>query len=127
MISSICISLGSLFAASPSHRQNTQKTIDLKSEVCDRFKADSSLRILLFSAQEQSLASFTRQDVSFPSQIEVRVNGDEVKANYKGLKNKPGSTRPADLTSFVRKTPNYKNTLSITYALTQKGSVKEVS
>lgn len=127
MIFSICISLGSPFAASPSHRQNTQKTIDLKSEVCDRFKADSSLRILLFSAQEQPLANFTRQDVSFPSQIEVRVNGDEVKANYKGLKNKPGSTRPADLTSFVRKTPNYKNTLSITYALTQKGSVKEVS
>lgn len=74
------------------------------------------------------MAGFTRQEVAFPGQIEVRVNGEEVKANYKGLKNKPGSTRPADITDFVRKSPaEYKNTLLITYALTQKASGTEVS
>jgi E3 SUMO-protein ligase PIAS1 len=62
-------------------------------------------------------------DIIFPSQFEVRINGDEVKANYKGLKNKPGSTRPADITDLVRKSPaNYRNNLVITYALTQKAS-----
>jgi E3 SUMO-protein ligase PIAS1 len=81
------------------------------------------LRLLLFGATEQPLASFTRLDIAFPSQIEVRINNDEVKANYKGLKNKPGSTRPADITGQVRITPaNYRNSLVVTYALTQKAS-----
>jgi hypothetical protein len=66
-------------------------------------------------------------DIAFPSQIEVRVNGEEVKANYKGLKNKPGSTRPVDITNLTRITPaNYRNSLTVTYALTQKASPKEV-
>lgn len=53
----------------------------------------------------------------------MRVNGEEIKANYKGLKNKPGSTRPADITDSMRTSPaNYRNTVTITYALTQKAS-----
>ena len=67
-------------------------------------------------------------DITFPSQIEVRINQDEVKANYKGLKNKPGSTRPADITDLLRTSPaNYRNHVSITYALTQKASDRQVS
>jgi E3 SUMO-protein ligase PIAS1 len=86
-------------------------------------KADPSLRLLLFGALEQPLSQYTRLDIAFPSQIEVRINGEEIKANYKGLKNKPGSTRPADVTSAVRITPaNYRNNLAVTYALTQKAS-----
>ena len=64
--------------------------------------------------------------MSFPSQIEVKINGEEVKANFKGLKNKAGSTRPADVTDFVRKIGGYRNTLQITYALTSKASRNEV-
>jgi len=77
--------------------------------------------LLLFSALEQPLAPYSRLDIAFPSQIEVKVNDEEVKANYKGLKNKPGSTRPADITDFVRmKIANQRNSILITYALTQK-------
>ncbi|KAF2866504.1 PINIT domain-containing protein [Massariosphaeria phaeospora] len=112
--------------ASPSHRQNFNKNLILSSETCARLKSDPTLRLLLFSALDQPLAPFSRLDVTFPSQIEVRLNGEEVKANYKGLKNKPGSTRPADITPFVRLNPaNYRNNLLITYALTQKASQKE--
>jgi E3 SUMO-protein ligase PIAS1 len=79
--------------------------------------------VLLFGALEQPLSSFTRLDIAFPSQIEVRINNDEVKANYKGLKNKPGSTRPVDITPNLRITPaNSRNTMVVTYALTQKAS-----
>jgi E3 SUMO-protein ligase PIAS1 len=88
--------------------------------------SDDTLRLLLFSAQEQPLAPYTRLDVAFPAQIEVRVNHKEVKANYKGLKNKPGSTRPADITDLVKKRPGDRNQFEITYALTQKASQKEV-
>jgi E3 SUMO-protein ligase PIAS1 len=59
----------------------------------------------LFGALEQPLSPFTRLDITFPSQIEVRINGDEIKANYKGLKNKPGSTRPADITATTSSSP----------------------
>lgn len=72
------------------------------------------------------LPPYARTDITFPAQIEVRINGDEVKANYKGLKNKPGSTRPADITDFVRITPaNYRNNLVVTYALTHKASLAQ--
>ncbi|CAI6333441.1 unnamed protein product [Periconia digitata] len=106
---------------SPSHRQNCNKSLTLNETTCHRLRSDRSLRLLLFSAVEQPLAPYTRLDVAFPSQIEVRINGEEARANYKGLKNRPGSTRPADITDLVRIAPaNYRNNLLITYALTQK-------
>jgi E3 SUMO-protein ligase PIAS1 len=80
----------------------------------------------LFSALEAALPPHARTDITFPAQIEVRVNGDEVRANYKGLKNKPGSTRPVDITESVRLSPaNYRNTLVVTYALTHKASTTQ--
>ncbi|KAH6622013.1 E3 SUMO-protein ligase PIAS1 [Boeremia exigua] len=107
--------------ASPSHRQNCTRNLILNDSISARLKADSTLRLLLFSALETPLPPFTRTDITFPAQIEVRINGDEVKANYKGLKNKPGSTRPADITDLVRLSPaNYRNNLVVTYALTHK-------
>lgn len=62
------------------------------------------------------------QDVAFPHQSELRVNGDEIKANLRGLKNKPGSTRPVDITSALRLRSNYMNNIEFTYALTNKVS-----
>jgi E3 SUMO-protein ligase PIAS1 len=98
----------------------------LNDETCARLREDPTLRLLLFGALEQPLAPYTRLDITFPSQIEVRVNGEEIKANYKGLKNKPGSTRPADITENMRTSPaNYRNTVVVTYALTQKASQKQ--
>lgn len=103
------------------------KILALSDTLCGRLKEDPTLRLLLFSALEQPLAPFTRLDITFPSQIEVRINGEEVKANYKGLKNKPGSTRPVDITDFVKIAPaNHRNTLLVTYALTQKESPRQI-
>ncbi|KAL9035327.1 MAG: hypothetical protein Q9214_006633 [Letrouitia sp. 1 TL-2023] len=62
----------------------------------------------------------SKTDIAFPHQIEIKVNLDEVKANLRGLKNKPGSTRPADITDLLRKRANYENTLMVTYALTHR-------
>ena len=61
-------------------------------------------------------------DIAFPHQVELRCNSDEVKANLRGLKNKPGSTRPADVTPMIRKKSGYPNTIEMVYALTQKVS-----
>ncbi|KAF1967030.1 hypothetical protein BU23DRAFT_516972 [Bimuria novae-zelandiae CBS 107.79] len=108
---------------SPHHRANVNKPLVLNDTQCARLRSDPTLRVLLFCAIEQPLNLYTRMDITFPSQIEVRVNQDEVKANYKGLKNKSGTTRPADITDLLRTGPaNYRNTIAITYALTQKAS-----
>lgn len=60
-------------------------------------------------------------DISFPHQIGLECNGEDVKANLRGLKNKPGSTRPADVTQFIRKKqPGFRNVVKLVWALTQK-------
>ncbi|KAG9196430.1 E3 SUMO-protein ligase PIAS1 [Alternaria panax] len=111
---------------SPTHRATISRNLTLNEAQSARLRADPSLRLLLFSALEQPLAPYSRLDIAFPSQIEVKVNDEEVKANYKGLKNKPGSTRPADITGCVRvKVANQRNSILITYALTQKASPSE--
>lgn len=61
------------------------------------------------------------QDIAFPHQSELKVNGGDIKANLRGLKNKIGSTRPVDITDSLRLRPaNYTNTVEFTYALTNK-------
>ncbi|KAK4153737.1 PINIT domain-containing protein [Chaetomidium leptoderma] len=61
------------------------------------------------------------QDIAFPYQCELKVNGGDIKANLRGLKNKPGSTRPVDITDSLRLRPaSYTNNVELTYALTQK-------
>ncbi|KAK7558406.1 PINIT domain-containing protein [Phyllosticta citricarpa] len=104
----------------PANRGSAQSQLELSDDLASRLKAEKDLRIMLFSASDPVLAPFTPSDISFPVNIEVKVNGEEVKANFKGLKNKPGSTRPADITDFLRKLPNYTNHIQVTYALTQK-------
>lgn len=75
---------------------------------------------MVFCAADTGLNQFTKSDISFPHQVELKANLDEVKANLRGLKNKPGTTRPADITNYIRKKAGYTNHVVMTYALTQK-------
>lgn len=79
--------------------------------------SDPSMRVMVFcGAGNQGV-----QDVAFPYQCELKVNGGDIKANLRGLKNKPGSTRPVDITDSLRLRPaGYTNNIELTYALTQK-------
>ncbi|KAL7789829.1 PINIT domain-containing protein [Trichoderma ceciliae] len=84
--------------------------------ILQRCNDDKSYRIMVFCAGDDAGV----QDVAFPHQSELRVNGDEIKANLRGLKNKPGSTRPVDITNSLRLRSNYMNNIEFTYALTSK-------
>ncbi|KAI8949982.1 PINIT domain-containing protein [Xylaria longipes] len=78
---------------------------------------DKSYRIMLFCAADNASV----QDIAFPHQSEIKVNGGEIKANLRGLKGKPGTTRPVDITDSLRLKPtNYNNNIEFTYALTSK-------
>lgn len=85
----------------------------------ERLSRDPSLKVMVYSAAEP-ISPFNKVDITFPHQIEIRVNLDEVKSNLRGLKNKPGSTRPADITHLLRKRAGYENNMTVIYALTNK-------
>ena len=82
---------------------------------------DPTVRAMIYCASEP-VSLFSTVDICFPHQVEIKVNMDEVKANLRGLKNKPGSTRPADVTQLLRKRAGYENSIIVTYALTVKVS-----
>lgn len=75
---------------------------------------------MVFCAAESYQPPSREVDIAFPHNVELKCNSDEVKANLRGLKNKPGSTRPADITHLIRKKANYPNSVEMVYALTNK-------
>jgi E3 SUMO-protein ligase PIAS1 len=105
-------------------REHTRDHVDvmvtLPADVAAQLQSDQLYRVMVFCAPDTGLNRFSAADVAFPHQVELKVNLDDVKANLRGLKNKPGSTRPADITSFLRKKAGYNNQVTLTYALTQK-------
>ena len=103
-------------------RDHVEAKIIFRQDIADRLMAELNLKVMIYCAADP-ISPFTKVDVAFPYQVEIRVNGDEVKANLRGLKNKPGSTRPADISSLVRKRAGYENMMTVTYALTQKVSM----
>ncbi|KAK5112675.1 hypothetical protein LTR85_011186 [Meristemomyces frigidus] len=104
----------------PQNRHTVKATINLTAEQCQRI-ANEDMRLLLYCGLAQGMTPYSPVDVAFPNQVEVKVNNDDLKANFKGLKNKPGSTKPADITTkFRTRPPGYNNEVTLTYALTTK-------
>lgn len=89
--------------ARESTRDHVDVSVALSPEVAAQLQSDDLYRVMVFCAGDNGLSGFSASDVTFPHQVELKVNLDDVKANLRGLKNKPGSTRPADITSFIRK------------------------
>jgi E3 SUMO-protein ligase PIAS1 len=104
----------------PQNRQTIEEYLTLNPQMVDRLISDPSLRLMLYCASEPMLGPYSSTDISFPHQIDIRVNSNEIKANTRGLKNRPGSTRPVDITDSIRIQTQYRNTIAIMYALTQK-------
>lgn len=108
------------YVAMAAHRHTVSIPLRVSDHpILSRVMNDDSLRVMVFCAAE----GHGRQDISFPHQSEIKVNGIDVKANLRGLKNKPGSTRPVDITRDLRlNIAAYSNTVELTYALTNKAS-----
>lgn len=81
---------------------------------------DPSLKAFVFCTAESYESAWKPQDIAFPHHAELKVNQEDVKVNLKGLKNKPGSTRPVDITAFLRRKSGFPNTIELVYALTTK-------
>lgn len=107
-------------AVMTQHRQTVPvevKLQDYREELQQVVNDPKRMRVMAFCAASNQ--GF--QDICFPYQSELKVNTGEVKANLRGLKNKPGSTRPVDITDLLRlRPPTYNNKVEFTYALTSK-------
>ncbi|KEF61586.1 uncharacterized protein A1O9_03154 [Exophiala aquamarina CBS 119918] len=101
-------------------RDTARLTVTLSPQQADQLSQDSSCKVMVFCAAEGFQPLSRESDIAFPHNVELKCNSDEVKANLRGLKNKPGSTRPADITHLIRKKGNYPNTVEMVYALTTK-------
>ena len=103
----------------PQNRHTVRATLTVRPEVAQQIR-NENLKILLYCGLSHSMSPFSPADVAFPNQIEVKVNDVDVKSNFKGMKGKAGTTKPADLTSLVRKFGGQQNNIQVTYALTTK-------
>ncbi|MCJ1276899.1 SUMO ligase siz1 [Puttea exsequens] len=100
-------------------RDTVEATINLRAKIAESLSSDPNVRVMIYCAAD-AMSPFSRVDIEFPHQIEIKVNQDEVKANLRGLKNKPGTTRPADITYMLRHKAGYNNHMVVIYALTKK-------
>ena len=106
-------------------RDQTRDTVDLiinlRADIAERLSADRNTRAMIYSASD-TMSPFSKVEIEFPYQLEIKINQDEVQANFRGLKNKPGTTRPVDITTMLRPKSGYDNHMVVTYALTKKVS-----
>ncbi|KAG7698181.1 hypothetical protein KL914_002128 [Ogataea haglerorum] len=73
-----------------------------------------NMRACLISAQRS--ASMSEQDLEFPQPNEITLNGIKLKQTGRGIKGKPGSAKPIDLTEHLRL--GETNRLDVVYAFT---------
>jgi len=104
----------------PANRHTVKAEIKLSENQARQLKDDPATRLMIYCGANTGINSYSAIDIAFPNQIEVKVNNEDVKSNFKGLKNTAGSTKPADITSYIRKLSGYGNQISICYALTKQ-------
>ncbi|SSD62168.1 uncharacterized protein SCODWIG_03930 [Saccharomycodes ludwigii] len=79
-------------------------------------KASEKYRLYLFSGVLG--LNKTDCDIQFPFPVEIRVNTNLIKDNLRGIKNNPGTVKPADLSAFLNLSTSNNNVLNIIYACT---------
>lgn len=99
----------------PEGRGTGSLTFTLSDNDLHNLKNNRLSKLLLLCGAYDSYKPTTDVNIEFPSPIEIHFNGTHVKDNVKGIKGKPGTTKPANLTPYVRQ----KNDLNIIYAFSK--------
>ncbi|PWW80348.1 hypothetical protein C7212DRAFT_171476 [Tuber magnatum] len=105
-----------------ANRHSVHASVVLTAPQIQQISTDKSYRCMVYCAAVDGITAYTKDtDIAFPHQVELRVNDAQISGlNLRGLKNRPGSTRPADITDHLNKKPGHRNQVTLTYALTQK-------
>lgn len=81
-------------------------------------ESDKKYKLYLFCGAANSTGSIGNEPIQFPHPNEIRFNDTQIKDNVRGLKNKLGTAKPADLTPYLRPL-SQQNVLEIVYAFTK--------
>ncbi|KAJ7357317.1 PINIT domain-containing protein [Mycena albidolilacea] len=115
-------------SSSATDRRQQTLSFNLTNEHIAKLKSDSSkyqLRLFCTSSTfySHTLNSFRPNAgpclIEFPPTCEVRVNNVQLGANLKGLKKKPGTAPPPDLSKYIRLT-TATNKVELMYVNTQQ-------
>lgn len=108
--------------ACSQNRHEVQGTIPFSPTELQDLRNNPQIRVFVYCGETHPAAGPSGTNVKFPLQLEIKVNNEEIKANYKGIAKREGSVKPVDITAFMRKNPNHShaNHFKITYALTTK-------
>ncbi|OLL27009.1 E3 SUMO-protein ligase pli1 [Neolecta irregularis DAH-3] len=77
-------------------------------------------RIYVFCTPITAILPQQQHLVEFPIPVEIRINNEPLNVNVRGLKNKPGTTRPPDITSKLVIDRHVHNKIELAYAYAQK-------
>ena len=75
----------------------------------------NSHRLVLFCTQTERVA-YGNCVIEFPAHAEIRCNGTIVSANLRGIKNKPGTINPPDITPSAILMQGVTNKVDVTFA-----------
>lgn len=98
----------------PDTRGNCSLTFVLNESETSLLNSGDQYHLLLLSGAYDGVSS-SEALLQFPNPLEIHFNGTIVKDNVKGIKNKPGTAKPADLTKYLQKSPS-QNKLDLVYA-----------
>lgn len=99
----------------PQSRGTCSIDFVLNAQEQELLASGDQFQLYLFSAMFTKTDSGKKSFIQFPQPLEIHFNKNLIKENVKGIKNKPGTARPANLTKFVRQSP-HNNSLEVIYA-----------
>ena len=113
----ICGPLNTLTEACPSSRSSTPIQARLTTEMIAKLDPRSPTnpyRLVLFCTLSARVP-YGNCLVEFPSAVEIRCNGSQLSANLRGIKNRPGTVNPPDLTQYAILMHGVSNRVDITF------------
>lgn len=114
--------LGSPQLVYPSHGRNVTKlqfVLNDQENLVFRSNPGKMQVLLLCGEANPNVPSTPDAHVAFPAPLEIHVNGTHCRDNVKGIKGKPGTARPANITRLVNRTPEV-NKIELVYAANTK-------
>ncbi|KAG4303918.1 hypothetical protein PORY_002662 [Pneumocystis oryctolagi] len=116
---SILENINSPIICQPMLRDIITTSVRLSSKAVEKLTSDGSYRVYLFCTATDS-AAFGLALIEFPTHIDLKVNGKQLNANTRGLKKKPGTAPPIDITNFLFLDSKLINKIEMIYANTEK-------
>lgn len=108
-----------LASKAPETRGQCKLQFVLNESEAGLLASSPSLKLFLLSGVYDGPTNNSDTFVQFPQPLEIHFNGILMKDNVRGIKNRPGTARPANLTDLVRPQPQL-NTLDMVYAFSKE-------